>query len=121
MSRNGLVRTSSAMALVATVAGLLATSAAQAATGGPGAAVAAQSQDTPWTPERMRAAKPMPLPRASSVPAPGARRPRTRAVGEGPDLQGLPPGPGPAAGPERALHRPHAAGCRPGRSAAAAI
>ena len=80
------------MALVATVAGLLATSAAQAATGGPGAAVAAQGQDTPWTPERMRAAKPMPLPRASSVRA-GARRPRTRAVGEGPDLQGLPPGP----------------------------
>src|SRR3954447_20434732 len=75
MSRNGLVRTSSAMALVATVAGLLATSAAQAATGGPGAAVAAQGQDTPWTPERMRVAKPMPLPRGSSVPAPGTHAP----------------------------------------------
>ena len=52
---------------------------------------------------------------------PGAPRPRTRAVGEGPDFKACPP---PAQDPQpapRRRHRPHAAGCRPGRCAAAAV
>src|SRR5689334_11675801 len=67
-------RPSSALALVALAAGLLVAGGAQAA-GGAAVSAPAAAQDAPWTPERMRAATPMPLPQASGTPAPGTRAP----------------------------------------------
>lgn len=107
---------SSALALVVLAGGLLATAGALAA-GGAAVSAPAADQDAPWTPERMRAATPMPLPEASGTPGPGAHAPSGRHPGqvfEGfrPDQEPKPAPSGPyrGAAPEAAAAPPPSKG-----------